>query len=186
MDTVLDYVYDLRSSPLRTVAPPRLFEGAEIRFAEDGDLDELISVARASFQNHFGRFHADERISGEQAVRVYEEWIKSSCRGYADWVLVAKMDGRIAGYSVWRKPSSFESDLKTKLGHYSIGAVHPDYYGRGFFSALTFHGMRLFQGVADCIEGPTHVNNYQIQRAYDKLHWRVRDARHSFHKWLIM
>jgi len=43
----------------------------------------------------------------------------------------------------------------------------------------------LLDGIADCIEGPTHVNNYPVQRGYTKLLWRICDAHHSFHKWLV-
>jgi hypothetical protein len=44
--------------------------------------------------------------------------------------------------------------------------------------------MKLLSGMVTCIEGPTHINNYPVQRGYDKLNWKIADARHSFHKWL--
>ena len=184
MDTMLDYVYDFRKFPLHDIYSPPLPQGAKIRLAQEDDLEELVAVAHASFREHFGRFHVDERISKRQAVRVYEEWIKSSWGGYADWIFVAEINKRIAGYSVWRKTSFLEQNLAIKLGHYSIGTIHPDYYGYGFFSALTYSGMKVFEGIVDCIEGPTHTNNYKTQWAYNKLCWRICGARHSFHKWL--
>ena len=184
MDTLLDYVYDFRRHPLRNVPRPRLFQGSTIRLAGENDVEELVAVAQASFRDHFGRFDSDQRISKRKTTQVYEEWMKSSCKGYADWILVAEIDGRIAGFSVWRKPSPLAQNLGIRLGHYSIGAVHPDYHRRGLFSALTYGGMELFDGIVDYIEGPTHVNNYSVQRAYSKLLWRICDARHSFHKWL--
>jgi GNAT superfamily N-acetyltransferase len=184
MDTLLDYVYDFRISPLRDVPSPPLTEGAKIRSVQEGDLEGLLTIAQASFRDHFGRFHVDERICKRKAIQVYEEWIESSFKGYADWILVAEIDGRPAGYSVWKKPSPLEQSMGIPVGHYSIGATHPSYSGRGLFGALTFAGMKLFEGLTDYIEGPTHINNYQIQRAYAKLRWIICDARHSFHKWL--
>jgi len=184
MDTLLDYVYNGRADPLQDAGRSPLSEEYAIRLAQEDDVDGLVAVARASFPAHFGRFHADERISKAQATQVYEEWIRASCNGYADWVLVATVQGRIAGYSVWKRPSALEQRAGIRLGHYSIGVVHPDYQGRGLFSALTRAGMKLFDGSADSIEGPTHVNNYPVQRAYNRLRWRIGDARHSFHKWL--
>lgn len=185
MDTMLDYVCDLREHPLARVPPPPVPPGFTIRTAGKSDEDGLAAVAQAAFLQHFGRFHSDERISRQQATDVYVEWIRSSCRGYADWILVAETEGRLAGYSAWKKPSALEQAAKLPIGHYSIGAIHPDFYGCGLFSVLTHGGMRLLDGTARYIEGPTHLNNYPAQRGYDRLSWRVRDARHSFHKWLV-
>jgi len=184
MDTLLDYVYHLHKDPIHNIPRPPLYQGCTVRLASTNNVEELVSMARESFKNHIGRFHSDERIIQSQATRVYEEWMRASCQGYADWILVAEIDGRIAGCSIWKRPSTQEQEQGIGLGHYSIGVVHPDYQGCGLFSTLTYAGMELFDGIADYIEGPTHINNYPVQRGYAKLHWRICDARHSFHKWL--
>jgi hypothetical protein len=155
-----------------------------VRLAEDRDRDALIEVTVKAFRAHFGRYHADERISPQQAIAVYEEWIRSSCSGYADWIVLAEMNQQIAGFSIWKKPSPLEQALSVTVGHYSIAATHPAFAGRGLFGILTYAGMQLLDGLCHCIEGPTHINNYPVQRGYTKLSWRIADARHSFHKWL--
>ena len=185
MDTLIDCYCDFRRFPFSRIPPPVVSDSVVIRLATRDDTEELVAVARAAFRHHFGRYHADERIGSELATRFYEEWIKSSLSGYADWVFVAEVEGRVAGYAIWKKPSSLESRLKLRVGHYSIAGIHPDYSGRKLFTALTYEGMKLLEGVADAVEGPTHVNNYGVQMGYSKLHWRVCvDARHSFHRWL--
>jgi GNAT superfamily N-acetyltransferase len=184
MDTILDYVFDFREFSLCDIPNPPLPKGAEVRLATEDDIEELLTVARKSFRDHFGRFHADERISKRKATQVYEEWVKSSFEGFADWILVAEIDGRITGYSVMKKPSSLEQTLKVKVGEYNIGGVHPDYRGQGLFSYMSYEVMKLFNGKVDCILGPTHVNNNSLQRVLNKLIWRICDARHSFHRWL--
>ena len=142
-------------------------------------------MAHLAFEGHFGRFHADRRLGKEVATRVYEQWLGSSLDGYADWIDVAEISGNIAGFSVWKKPSPQEVELKIRIGHYSISGIHPAYHGRGLFTALTHEGMKGMQGFADVLEGPTHINNYGVHAGYSKLNWRVgADARHSFHKWL--
>lgn len=183
MDTVLDYVYDLRKHSFDSVPRPQAIPGNRIRLADQNDMEEMVALSRAAFREHFGRYHADERISRRQATLVYEEWVKASFKGWADRILVAEINGRIVGYSIWKKPSRGEQSLAIRLGHYSIGAVDPNHYGQGLFSLLTYEGMKLFDGEVDCIESPTHVNNYPVQRAFAKLLWRIADARHSFNRW---
>jgi hypothetical protein len=155
-----------------------------LRLAAASDMEELAELARASFQHHFGRFHSDDRLSSESASQVYEQWMRSSLSGYADWTVVAEVAGRLAACSIWRKPTAREAALSTRIGHYSIGAVHPDFQRRGLFIEVTEYGLALFRGIADCVVGPTHVNNYGVQRGYARMGWRIVDAHHTFHKWL--
>jgi hypothetical protein len=184
MDTQLDYVFDFRQNPINSLPSPVLLEGVSLRLADEQDEAQLVDVAEACFSTHFGRFHTDEKISKDQATQVYVEWIRSCLHGYADWIVVAEANRNLLGYSAWKRPSALEWNLHMQIGHYSIGAVHPAYPRRGLFTALTYEGMRLFDGAVVCIEGPTHINNYGVQRGYARLGWQIRDAHHSFHKWL--
>jgi hypothetical protein len=155
-----------------------------LRLAGATDTEELAELARVSFEHHFGRFHSDHRLPRESASRVYEQWIRSSLDGYADWTVVAEVEGRLAACSIWRKPTAREAALSTRIGHYSIGAVHPDFQRRGLFTEVTEYGLALFRGISDCVIGPTHINNYGVQRGYARMGWRIVDAHHTFHKWL--
>lgn len=183
VDTLLDYLYRYDYKPLETLSPPREDWQELVREARADDLEVLLEVAEASFRTHFGRYHADERTSNELATNVYQEWIHSSLAGYADLILVAEVDRRVVGYTVWRNP--LEHDLILgRIAHYSIAGIHPDYAGHSLFGTLTYAGMQRLQPLSDYIIGPTHVNNYPVQRGYEKLGWRIHEARHSFHKWL--
>ena len=181
VDTLLDYVFDYPRNevPVSSSLPPDV----RVREATPEDLEGLLEVSRRAFAVHSGRFHSDEKIPRACAVRVYEEWIRSCVEGWADWVLAAEHRGAIVGYSAWKKPSEIEGRHGIELGHYSIGAVVPELSARGLFRALTLEGMRLLQGHAQRIEGPTHAANVPVQRAYAGLGWRVADARHGFHRW---
>jgi hypothetical protein len=185
MDTVMDCYYDYRRLPLEKIPHPTLENGITLRIAASSDRDELALVAGMAFQEHFGRFHADERIGRQVATQIYEQWMRSSLDGYADWIHLAMSGEKIIGFSIWKLPSIAEKQLKVRVGHYSIAGIHPDYHGKGLFTALTYAGMQSLQGLVDIIEGPTHVNNYGVQRGYSTLGWRVcSDARHTFHKWM--
>ena len=183
MDTLLNFVFDCRASG-SDYHRQQIPESFELRLATASDIEPLAEVAHSSFAGHFGRFHADPRIGRAAAARIYQEWIRSCANGWADWIVVATHGGRIAGYSAWKKPSALDARHGIRLGHYSIGAVHPDFFGRGLFTALTHAGMEQVCSSADWIEAPTHVDNHAVQRGFLRLDWRIAGAQHSFHKWL--
>ena len=115
---------------------------------------------------------------------MYVEWIKSAFDGYADYILIAEEKGRVVGCSLWKNPSEMSRKWKIDDAHYSLGAVHPECAGKGVFRRLTADGLELFRGQGvRFVEGPTHVNNYRVQRAYRDLGFTFVDARHSFHRW---
>ncbi len=184
VDTLLDYWIDFRKNPFSMIPEQKTSTDTIIRFANPADEKELTDLARISFKNHFGRYHSDPHFTNKQATEVYVEWMRSSLKGYADYFVLAEIEGRIAGLSIWKKTSEDEERLPAKISHYSIGAIHPDFFGKGLFTKLTYEGMKLFDGETDVIEGPTHINNYAVQRGYARLNWQICDARHSFHKWL--
>ena len=181
MDTLVDYVVNLEQH--RSVTAPLPSAGTKLRAGEAADLEGLLAVARHAFDAHPGRFHSDERIPHADAVRVYEEWIRSCIEGWADRVVVADCQGTIVGYSAWKKPSELERRHGIELGHYSIGAVAPEHAASGLFRALTAEGMRFLAEHARRVEGPTHAANVPVQRAYAALGWKAAGARHAFHRW---
>ncbi len=184
MDTLIDFVCALPKERSPGLQQKTIQGGFELRLATAADVNSLAEIARASFANHFGRFHSDRRIGREQATRIYEEWIRSCASGWADWIILAVKDARIAGYSAWKKPSALDLRNNIRLAHYSIAGIHPDFFGKGLFTTLTQTGMEMMQGHALWIEGPTHTDNHPVQRAYEKLGWKRVGTQTSFHKWL--
>ena len=184
VDTLLDYQVDFRKTPFNKIPEQKPADDTIIRFARLEDENELSELAKTSFANHFGRYHSDPRISRSLATQVYVEWMHSCLRGYADYFVLAEIEGKIAGLTIWKKTSNLEKSIPVRINHYSIGAIHPEFFGRKLFSLLTYEGMKLLNQESDIIEGPTHINNYAVQRGYTRLGWQIGDARHSFHKWL--
>jgi ribosomal protein S18 acetylase RimI-like enzyme len=183
MDTLLNFVFDFRPGGQKQDVP-HVPDGFVLRLATASDTEALVETARASFAEHFGRFHADPRIGRAAATRIYEEWIRSCANGWADWVFLAMQGNRVAGYSAWKQPSALDQRHGIRLGHFSIAGVHPDFFGRGIFAALTREGMERLRSSTDWIEGPTHIDNRAVQRGWLRLGWQIAGAQHSFHKWL--
>ena len=186
MDTLVHYVFDFLRTPFERVVPPRRISGLNIRLGVEEDLPEILEVAERAFKNHFGRYNADSRMPSGAAKDVYREWARSSLSGWADWVTVAEVHARIAGYAIWKKASPLEAKHALDIFHYNLVAIHPHFVGRNVFAALTYEGMRMFREYANRFTAPTHVTHSAIHRLCFELGWQICGARHSFHKWLTV
>jgi ribosomal protein S18 acetylase RimI-like enzyme len=184
MDTLLDFVFDFSRTPLEEINPPRRDKQLKIRRAEPADLSALMAINEKAFTGYFGRYHADSRMPPDTGTKIYAQWVRSAFQGWADWILVAEVDGRIAGYGLWRKPLEIEEKNSLRVAHYDLAAIDPEFLGRGLWTALMFDGMSVARNCAQYLVGPVHVCNYPVQHTLQKLGWRISGARHSFHKWL--
>jgi predicted N-acetyltransferase YhbS len=181
MDTLLDFVFDLSRSPIEQASPKR-DERLKIRRADQADMPELMALNERAFANYFGRYHADPRIPPGTATKVYAEWMRSAFAGWADWIVVAEFEGKIAGHGVWRKTSQDENSRG--IAYCDLLVVDPEFQGRRLGTALMLDGMHIARDFARYVVGPVHVCNYAVQHTLQNLGWRICGARHAFHKWL--
>lgn len=184
MDSLLDFVFDFSRTPIEEIKPPRHDEQLKIRRAKQADLSALMAINEKAFTGYFGRYHADPQMPPGTATQIYAQWVRSAFQGWADWILVAEVEGRIAGYGLWRKPLVIEARNSLRVAHYDLAAIDPEFLGRGLWTALMFDGMGIARDYAQYLVGPVHVCNYPVQHTLQKLGWRISSARHSFHKWL--
>ena len=184
MDTLVDFVFDFSRTPIEGINPPRPDKQLKIRRAKPSDLSALMAINEKAFGAYFGRYHADRQMPPGAATKIYAEWVRSALDGWADWVLVAEINGTIAGYGLWRKPLEIEEKNSLRVAHYDLAAIDPEFRGRGLWTALMLDGMRIAREFAQYIIGPVHVANYPVQYSLQKFYWRSSGARHSFHKWL--
>ena len=184
MDTLVDYLFDFFRVPFDQVIPPRRTSGLSTRLGTPADLPEILEIAERAFKNHFGRYNADPRMSSGAAKDVYREWARSSFTGWADWITIAEVGGRIVGYAIWKKASALEAKHELDIFHYNLVAIHPHFVGRDVFAVLTYDGMRMFREHANHFTAPTHVTHSAVHRLCFELGWQITSARHSFHKWL--
>lgn len=183
VDTMLEHGLELGSDPVPEHPPPP-DDGLVIRLADSSDLKATMRMVEACFAQYFGRFHSDPRIPREDADRVYTEWVRGSFGDYADYVLLAEIEGRIVGCTVWRKLSPIE-EHGIRAANYSLSTVHPDHAGKGLATRLSLCGIDLFreQGFR-FIEALTHINNLAIERTLRASGFKIVDGRHTFHLWL--
>ena len=184
MDTLVDFVFDFSRTPFDKITAPRRLNGLDVRLANQEDLPELLALTAIAFAQHFGRYNSDPGMPAGTGIRVYQEWVRSSFKGAAHWILIAQINNRIAGYSVWKRASALEVKHSFDIGRCTLAGIHPEFFGRGLYTTLTFEGMRITHEFVNHLEAPTHVSHYPVQRAMLKLGWKIAGVRHSFHKWL--
>jgi dTDP-4-amino-4,6-dideoxy-D-galactose acyltransferase len=184
MDTVLDFLFDSSRAPLENISLPKQLDSVRIRLAKPEELPDVLKLNEKAFARHFGRYHSDPKMPPGTGAKVYDQWVRSSFEGWADWILVAEVNDTIAGYAAWKKASALEVKHPFDIAHCPLVAIHPDFFGRGLFTALVLEGMRMVQGLANHLDTSVHVSNYPVHRGLLKLGWKITGARHSFHKWL--
>jgi len=184
MDTLQDFVFEFSRTAIETIDLPRRDGQLKIRQAKPADLPALTAINERAFADYFGRYHADPQMPQGTATKIYIEWVRSAFRGWADWILVAEVDDKIAGYGLWRRALKAEEKNSLRIAHYDLGATDPQFRGRGLRTVLTLEGMGIARDFAQYLIGPVHVSNYPAQHTLQKLGWRISGARHSFHKWL--
>ena len=184
MDTLQDFVFDFSRAPIEEINAPRRDKQLTIRRANPADLPALMAISEKAFGVYFGRYHADPQMPLGTPSKIYTEWVRSAFRGWADWILVAKIGGKIAGYGLWRKAFEIEEKNSLSVAHYDLAAVDPEFRSRGLYRALALDGMGIARDFARYLIGPVHVSHHVVQHNLQKLGWRIAGARHSFHKWL--
>jgi len=184
MDTLLDLVFDSSRTPLENMRLPKRTERLHTRAARAEDAPEILALAHKAFANYFGRYHSDPKMPPDTGAKVYDQWVCSGFEGWVDWTVVAEIDGKIVGYSMWKNASALETKHCVDIAHCNFGAIHPNFSGRGVYTALKLAGMRIAESSAKHFDLATHIANYPVHRATAKLGWRIAGARHSFHKWL--
>ena len=184
MDTLLDLVFDSSRTPLENIRLLDRSEPLQTRLAKPEDAPEILALAHKAFANYFGRYHSDPKMPPGTGAKVYDQWVCSGFEGWVDWTIVAEIDGKIVGYSMWKNASVLEAKHCIDVTHCNFGAIHPNFSGRGVYTALKLAGMRIAESFAKHFDLATHIANYPVHRSTARLGWRIAGARHSFHKWL--
>lgn len=175
MDTVVYFQHNPQKDPIPHYTPLSY----TIESLSPTDIDDLVSVARISFSKHNGHYHVDPRLDIAKATEVYSSWAENCCRNpkVADHVIVAKADGKVAGFKAIR----FNSPEETE---FILGCVSPEMRKRGVYQNLAIEGLRWSKaaGVTKMINS-TILTNLPIINASIKLNFKLEKSNHTFHKW---
>lgn len=166
---------DVRMTFERNLLGLRSSQHAAVRASEESDIAELRALAAVSHTN--SRFWADERFPRERCAELYATWIEKSCRGWADRVLVAEMDGRPAGY--------LSCHVRERgRGEIGIVAVAPFAQSRGLGGALLDSALAWFtEHGLERVTVVTQGRNAAAQRLYQSRGFLTASVQVWHHLW---
>jgi GNAT superfamily N-acetyltransferase len=173
MDALMCWSADLQRVDPAPAEPPVC-----VRSHRSGEADAVRTVALRAFRGYLGHYHADARLDPAACDALYADWAYRSCGAASlDHMLVAEVEGRIAGFGSVRLVDSDEAIAV-------LGGVDPAFRESGVFSALVNGRLSWCktQGAAR-IYSTTLATNTASQRAYIKAGLRPSHPAFTFHKW---
>ncbi|HYM09481.1 MAG TPA: GNAT family N-acetyltransferase [Bryobacterales bacterium] len=162
--------------PEAPAAKPLADASAGVRPARPGDVPALESIARECHTD--SRFFFDPAFPREKCAALYETWIRRSCEGYAQAVLVAECGGAPAGYvSCHLGPAS-------DAGRIGLVGVDRRARGGGLGPLLVRRALEWFsaRGVRQ-VSVVTQGRNVAAQRLYQRCGFQTQAIGLWYHKW---
>jgi len=149
------------------------FEDAKVT-----DEKELRKITMASYG--FSHYFNDPNIPAEKAGCIYRKWIEDSLRGYADFVITAKVSGKIVGYVTIR----LEKLNGDGFSIIDLIAVSQKYRGRGIGKMLVNEGIARTYNKASKVYASTQASNLAALHLYHGLGFKPALSQAALHVWL--
>jgi dTDP-4-amino-4,6-dideoxy-D-galactose acyltransferase len=147
-----------------------------VRDARPEDVAMLQDIARKTYYGT--RFYFDVNFPRHLCESLYETWIKLSCEGYADAVLVAELGALPVGYI------SCHLEEEPCIGRIGLVGVASQARGRGIGQTLVFGALDWFwaRGVQEVLV-VTQGRNRAAQRLYQRCGFLTKAVQLWYHRW---
>src|SRR5260370_23874960 len=166
---------DIRVTLERALEPISAEPCGNVRLVRASDLEALRQIARSSFRD--SRFYYDPGFEKCRCDDLYQTWIEESCKGYADFVVVAEEGGQPAGFVTCHAGPG-------ETGSIGLIAVDAAYQGRGLGRHLVTSALYAFRErdmrVATVV---TQGRNIRSQRLYQDRGFVSRSVELWYHRW---
>lgn len=174
MDTLVYYSRKLQIDSL-----PETSGREVLRESTPADREEIGRVARSSFSEYFGHYHADPRLDRGLASEGYASWAERSAAeaGVADVVFLAEDAEGLLGFATLRMNGVEE-------GEGVLFAVSPRAQGRGIYRDFMIQGMRwcAAKGASRMVVS-TQITNLAVQKVWSRLGFEPSGSIYTFHRW---
>jgi dTDP-4-amino-4,6-dideoxy-D-galactose acyltransferase len=168
---------DTRMAYARFLADDDL-KGTDVRVADESDIPELRRIAGTSYRST--RFYVDLCFPRQLCDELYATWIETSCRGYAQAVLVAEGSRGVEGYI------SCHLEPGATLGSIGLVGVDAAARGRGVAQRLVRNACGWFKSAGALrVKVVTQARNIEAQRVYQRSGFLVEDVGLWFHRWTM-
>lgn len=143
--------------------------------AQDTDREALRRIATESHRD--SRFFQDPNLPDTRCAELYATWIDESCSGFADAVLVARLDGIAVGYVSCKLESA-------DRGRIDLLAVSPSARGHRHGARLTDAALRwLSRADAGSAAVATQQHNEAAIAHYVRAGFSIVSERRWYHWW---
>lgn len=152
-----------------------------LRHAQREDVDFLVTIARES--HHDSRFYYDQYFPSHLSDALYGAWIKQSCAGYADAVLVAELKHLPIGYISCHigEGSHAEYDPIGRIGLIGVSRMEQ---GKGIGHLLLTNALEWFENhEVQKVRVVTQGRNRAAQRLYQRCGFLTQAVELWYHKW---
>ena len=144
---------------------------AETGLARAGEIDTCIDLALSAFT--FDRLHRDPRVPHAVADAIRAEWVRNDMAGRAAAPLVARIDGRVAGFNLCLKTD--------RTAVIDLIAVAADFRRRGLAGQMIEAAFAHFSGAIDGIRVGTQEDNTASVRLYESAGFSVETRQITLH-----
>jgi len=153
------------------------------RFAQEGEEEQLVEVARRSFRGRPNHYRSDERLNPQRCDELYAESMRSfyRARSRQSEILVIEKGGRPVGVTVLRMP--LQSD-----GEGAFAAVDPSERGGDglkIYRSLVLRGIQLgyHRGFARALVASSS-RNVVVHKVLVRTGYVPTGYEYTFHYWL--
>lgn len=175
VDIRVTFECDLKKHVKKT--PARVNNKVLIRPVDPKDISAMEAIAQVSYG--FTRFHFDQHFPKAKSDALYEVWIRRSCEGFADHVLVAEMEKQIAGYVTLKLSGNGQ-------GQIGLIGVREEVRGHGTGKSLINAAFDWFASKdARVIYVVTQGRNVIGQNLYQKCGFTTKAMQLWYHKWVF-
>lgn len=182
MDTTVTYSFDFRKDQI-----VRLENECYVRKFRKNEIDKLANIATECYEEGrvaTDRFHADPSLPSEKSDDLYVKWIVNSCKGLADTVLVAEVDGVPVGFITCKVYRQLSEKLGVRLGTMVISGVSPSCRGRGAYTSMFNTGLRWLAERVNIVEVGTQISNYVVQKVWNRLGFKLIRSQYTLHRFI--
>lgn len=148
----------------------------QVRLAQAEDVELLAGLARSLYTD--SRFYHDGNFPRERCDLLYQTWIRKSCAGWADAVLVAERSGERAGYL------TCHIEKGRQAGRVGLVGVAATARGQGVGQGLVRSALTWFRSRdVHFVRVVTQGRNVAAQRLYQTCGFVTESLGLWYHKW---